>query len=218
MNKNTENNRFNFDLASLKAQELKAQELGFTLIELMFTLFIASILIVISVGGFSSIVEANRVDGAINNFASDIATSRSEAIKTGFLVYMKSDGTTAAQGWHSGHEAWVERSGNTAFDDPGTSIEEGEDIRFIDVSPRSDNVSIKAVMVTKTDNGDTTYSTTETEKNIQKIIFSPEGFLSMKEYGGVDVTYDVRFKICSDDKCKTVEVSPMGRLKQIESD
>lgn len=181
---------------------------GFTLIELMFTLLIASILIIVSVGGFGSIVRANAVDAGINNLASDIATAKSEAIKTGYFVYIES--VDDSGNWHLGHKAWVDRDGADGYTAPAdlSDIEDDEDISLGNFLARTDGVTIIAYR----SNGNTGI-------NLKRIVVNPEGTINMyyTNAGSLSkVNEDVSFEVCSGDKCKKVEVSFMGRVRQFD--
>lgn len=82
---------------------------GFTLIELMLTLLIASIILAIAVPGLASLVDNNRLQTGAQNLFSALMLTRTEALKRNREVIMcKSDdgvdcdtgtGTNWEQGW-----------------------------------------------------------------------------------------------------------------------
>ena len=80
---------------------------GFTVTELMITLFIASILATIAVPSYNLLITRNRLVSQINEFVGSLHLARSEAIKRGLSVRActSSDGVTCAttgdwdQGW-----------------------------------------------------------------------------------------------------------------------
>jgi len=79
---------------------------GFTLIELIITLTVASILMALAVPGFQSFISSNRLTAQINDVIADISLSRNEAIKrnTTTGVCVSTSGTTCATGgnWANG--------------------------------------------------------------------------------------------------------------------
>lgn len=80
---------------------------GFTVIELMITLFIASILVAIAVPSYELLITRNRLVSELNQFVASLHLARSEAIKRGLTVRActSSDGATCVttgnwdQGW-----------------------------------------------------------------------------------------------------------------------
>ena len=59
---------------------------GFTLIELMVTLTVATILITVAVPGFRTIIQNNRVSAQSNDLLTALTLARSEALKRGVQV------------------------------------------------------------------------------------------------------------------------------------
>jgi type IV fimbrial biogenesis protein FimT len=80
---------------------------GFTITELMITLFIASVLATIAVPSYDLLITRNRLVSELNQFVATLHLARSEAIKRGLPVRActSSDGATCAttgdwdQGW-----------------------------------------------------------------------------------------------------------------------
>lgn len=80
---------------------------GFTVIELMITLFIASMLVAIAVPSYELLITRNRLVSQLNQFVASLHLARSEAIKRGLNVRActSSDGATCVttgnwdQGW-----------------------------------------------------------------------------------------------------------------------
>lgn len=89
---------------------------GFTLMELIITLTIASILAVVAVPSFQSFVLENRLTTQTNDLVADLAFARSEAIKRGrnVTVCVRDAGAntcdTTAPAWHSNRLVWVDEN------------------------------------------------------------------------------------------------------------
>lgn len=97
---------------------------GFTLIELMVSLSVASIILTIAVPGFQTIVQNNRMTTDLNRLVTDLNLTRIEAIKRGDDVTMcqrNSAGTECndASAWEQG---WI------IFSDPNRNgvVDAGE--------------------------------------------------------------------------------------------
>jgi type IV fimbrial biogenesis protein FimT len=88
---------------------------GFTLIELMVTLFVASILLGLAIPGFVDMTERNRLVTVTNDFISSVNLARSEAIRRGTTITIcgTDDGTGCdADAWSNGWIVFVDTSGN----------------------------------------------------------------------------------------------------------
>ena len=79
---------------------------GFTLMELMVTLAIATILTTVAVPGFNGLIKKNRIAGYTNNLVTSLAMARSEAVKRNAQVSLcaSNNGTNCTntsfdQGW-----------------------------------------------------------------------------------------------------------------------
>ena len=97
---------------------LKRSHIGFTLIELIITVAVASILITIAAPSMMHMVKDNRLSTAINDFIADTMLARSAAIKRNLpVVICKSNNplnanptcnTTAANPWSNGWIVFVD--------------------------------------------------------------------------------------------------------------
>lgn len=75
---------------------MKANTAGFTLIELMFTIAVAAVLLAVGVPNFRDFVRNSRMAGAANDIITDFNLARSESIKRGVPVTLckSQDGAT----------------------------------------------------------------------------------------------------------------------------
>jgi type IV fimbrial biogenesis protein FimT len=81
---------------------------GFTLVEVLVTLLVASILLAVAGPAFSNLVEQGRLTTTTNQLLTTLHMTRSEAIRRGHLVTLctSTNGTacSASQGWDAG---WI---------------------------------------------------------------------------------------------------------------
>jgi type IV fimbrial biogenesis protein FimT len=89
---------------------------GFTLVELMITIFVAAILLVLAAPNFRDVIMNNRVTSATTALVTDLQLARSEAVHRGTLVAVVSDSGTGD--WSSG---WKVKA-DTGFAANGTTF------------------------------------------------------------------------------------------------
>jgi len=98
---------------------------GFTLVELVFTVTIAAILVSIAVPSFRYVTNANRVASEINALLGDMQFARAEAVKEGRYVTICSsaDGATCSGTvtWNTGWIVFTDPNRNQTVD-PGESV------------------------------------------------------------------------------------------------
>lgn len=84
---------------------------GFTLLEMMVTLFIASILFAVAIPGFKQMSARNRLVTYTNDLIASVNLARSEAVRRGAPVTIchSDDGTSCSGAWSDG---WI------TFSDP----------------------------------------------------------------------------------------------------
>jgi len=72
---------------------------GFTLIELMITLVVLAILLAVGVPSFNNLIENNRVTAQANSLLGAVNLARSEAVKRGVPVSVRSEDGGFEEGW-----------------------------------------------------------------------------------------------------------------------
>ena len=73
---------------------------GFTVLELLMTVVVASILLSIAVPSFTNLIRRNQITTYANEFGTAVNLARSEAVKRGTSVSITSNnGTDWSQGW-----------------------------------------------------------------------------------------------------------------------
>lgn len=90
---------------------------GFTIIELMVTLAVASVLILVGVPSFNSFVQNNRITSTTNFVVSQLNYARSEAVRLNLAVNIARTGSTAqdlTDGWQIYSDAGS-ATGNSAY-------------------------------------------------------------------------------------------------------
>jgi type IV fimbrial biogenesis protein FimT len=99
---------------------------GFTLIEFMTAITVLSILLVVCVPSFSSIIRDNRITAEANDLVGALNFARSEAIKRGdpVSVCSSSDGSTCAgsTAWANGWIAFSDVDGTAGTVDAGDQV------------------------------------------------------------------------------------------------
>ena len=98
---------------------------GFTLLELLITMAVATILLTIAIPSFQYVTNSNRIAGEINGLLGDLEFARSEAIKEGQYVSVcaSADGQSCSnsQAWQSGWIVFVNPGNNPAVT-PGVPV------------------------------------------------------------------------------------------------
>jgi len=127
---------------------MNTKQRGFTLIELMVTIVLASILAAIAVPGFRDLIQNNRAITLSSDFTTAIQLARSEAIKRGSSVTVcaASDTTHTACG---GSDDWS--NGWIVFSDPnadGVIADLGDRIKVQDYLTTGSNVTTTVARLT----------------------------------------------------------------------
>ena len=77
-----------------------AQQRGFTLVELLVSIVVATILVTVGIPSFASLFESTRLSTESNNLVVAMNLARSEAVKRGFDIEVKPE--DSSEGWNSG--------------------------------------------------------------------------------------------------------------------
>lgn len=85
---------------------------GFTLVELMVTLMVASILLAIGVPSFIDAIRRNRTISQANELVTALNLARSEAVKRGMQVSVSPSGDE----WEDGWQVYVDEDGDGVLD------------------------------------------------------------------------------------------------------
>lgn len=89
---------------------------GFTLIELMVTIAVASILLTIAIPSMSQFIVSSRITSNTNDMVFLVSLSKSEAIKRRKEVTLQRKGTGAQDDWSNGAIVYIDDNDNSVFD------------------------------------------------------------------------------------------------------
>lgn len=98
---------------------------GFTLLELMVTITVASVLAAMAFPSFKTTIQNNRLTTSANELVTALNIARSEAVKRGkFITVRKVDANSKTQisstaNWEDGWDVFIDENGNGEFDDTG---------------------------------------------------------------------------------------------------
>jgi type IV fimbrial biogenesis protein FimT len=99
-------------------QSHAARTAGFTLLELLITMSVATILLTIAIPSFRYVTNSNRIAAEVNGLLGDLQFARSEAIKEGRYVSVcaSSDGQSCSNSvdWQSGWIVFANPNNNPA--------------------------------------------------------------------------------------------------------
>ncbi|MFL0801631.1 MAG: GspH/FimT family pseudopilin [Agarilytica sp.] len=99
------------------------KQVGFTLIELMVTLAVASIFVTLAVPSFQSSIENNRILTLNDKISATLQLARSEAIarSRSITICFSNDQTTCSGTWSDGWIVFVDEDSDRVFDN-GTDV------------------------------------------------------------------------------------------------
>jgi type IV fimbrial biogenesis protein FimT len=180
---------------SLRFETCRTRSRGFTLVELMVTVSVASVLLALGVPTFSKLIANNRIATQTNEFVGALNLARSEAVRRsqGVSIRSKDGGIEFATGW-------------TIFNDPNLT---GNAPAAADVLRQSSSTagrtSLKRVDITVT-------GSVRTFANAA----SGKAYLVFNSRGGNDAGASAYFRICdSGDTAgngRIVQVSTVGKI------
>ncbi|MFQ3200586.1 MAG: type IV fimbrial biogenesis protein FimT [Zhongshania sp.] len=157
---------------------------GFTLIELIVTVSIASVLAVVAVPSFTQFIDESRDRAVVQKLIKSLVAARSEAVVRAVPVSLSAIDGNWANGWLS----WVDTDGNGSYDD-------GEAIQ------KSTAVSGGAAITG--DRGGTAVNT---------IVFSRDGFLN--DAAGIVISYRTSPEYCVRDRNISINLTGQVRVTE----
>ncbi len=104
--------------SAAKYKGMKSQrQTGFTIVELLITLFVASILLAIAVPSYQTLIRNNRLTSQINTFVTSLQYARTEAIRRNAMVSIGAqNAANNANEWGPGWRVWVDTNRNGVED------------------------------------------------------------------------------------------------------
>ena len=166
---------------------------GFTLVELMITIFVAFILLALGLPSFRDLIMSNHVTETTNALLTDLNLARSEAVHRGTQVAVINAAGDSSNNWSGGWKV----AADTAFD--GSFATDIRDNPGVDTASKY-SVSSKVTVLSSAS------GTTPTDG---KIIFTSQGNLLPKA-----TSYD--FNVCRPDsqpaKSKRITIVTSGMM------
>ncbi|MEX1667213.1 GspH/FimT family pseudopilin [Zhongshania arctica] len=150
--------------------QLNSGNKGFTLIELIVTVSIASVLAVVAVPSFSQFIDESRDRAVVQKLIKSLVAARSEAVLRAAPVSLSAVDGNWANGWLS----WVDTDGNGSYDD-GEAIQK--------------SAAVSGTAAITGDRGGTAVNT---------IAFSRDGFLN--DATAIVISYRTSPEYCSRDR------------------
>ncbi len=108
------------------------KEKGFSLVELLVTVFVAAIFVVLAVPSFHSIRQNNQVTAIANYLSSGVILARNEAIKRGITVSVCGASSSAqnscsnSTNWQNGYIIFTDTNGDGVLDSGDEIIRVGQ--------------------------------------------------------------------------------------------
>ncbi len=96
------------------------QAKGFTLVELLVSIVVATILVTVGLPSFASLFESTRLSTESNNLIMSMHLARSEAVKRGFEVSVTPEDSSV--GWSSGFKVGYDDTLDNDLDDANATI------------------------------------------------------------------------------------------------
>jgi type IV fimbrial biogenesis protein FimT len=177
--------------ATLNRMGARREQRGFSLLELMFTLTVAGVLLGIGVPSFVEIVRSNRTAANINELSSAFAIARSEAIRrsANVTVCRSSNGADCGTSWADGWIAFVDTAATETADPVvGTILQVWGEMP-----------------------GDATVATfaNGTATDLAWVRFGPRG--GARTAAAMPLTMEIELEGCSGEQQRTLEINTVGR-------
>ena len=176
------------------------KEPGFTLVELLITIVVATILLAVGVPAFQSFIKNNRVTAQANDLVSAIQLARSEALKRGVnTVVCASNEPAKCTGKDTWSDGWI------VFSDPDRNNAPDSD---------ADKCLATKDCIMKTSKGLSQGSTLTTDADF--LCFFPTGLSGTHLSGACSsentdtVDFTIKAKNCEKTQARKVTVTPMG--------
>ncbi len=170
---------------------------GFTLVELMITIFVAAILVTLALPSFREVLISNRVTSSTNQLVADLQLARSEAVNRGTLVAVVSNSGT--NDWSGGWQVIAD----SVFKNDGTFTDSAD--ALLRASPgvnAASNYSVRTKVTTAAAGGTITPSD-------GALIFTPRGNLVPNA-----ASFDIN--VCRPDsqpaRSKRISISTAGTI------
>ena len=179
------------------------KSLGYTLIELMSMLAVASILVSVGLPMMSVFFESNRMITNTNDLVAGLNIARSEAIKQQIRVTLcQSDNTTGCSGTGQWEDGWI------VFQDPNgnASVDVGERIMRLNAGVDGGQVTIRSNDVTNL----ITNSVSFTSRGLPKALngAAQTGTFRLCDKRGLKVNADGNTTVA-----RGVNLSPSGKVR-----
>lgn len=163
---------------------------GFTLLELMVTIFIAAILVTIGIPSFRNMILTNRITTTANALVTGLQIARSDALREGRDVTLCPDSPTTATpcdgtSWTAGWQVWADRqeTGTPAVTDVIRANGQSPSAIVIDQGSSTTPTPVEYLPDGLINTGKTTFSVCDTQRHGEQgveIIVSNTGSVRSK--------------------------------------
>lgn len=159
---------------------------GFTLLELLFTVFIVAVLAGLAVPSFNSLILRNKVQSETQSLRTDIAFARSKAVSSSkFISICASVDGLSCNGSNDWSGGWI------VFEDDGAGGGEGD---FADIDKKNSEKLLRVTQQLKDLNIDAIDSG---GAGVQGIMFGPRGYVeAMRRSSSDNSSVKTTLKIC----------------------
>lgn len=103
-------------IATIGSGRRRSGARGFSVIELLVVMSIAAILLGIGVPNMQQYIVSSRLGSTANEFFTALNLARSEAVRRGLQVTLRTNGAAGSRDWTAGWTMFVDANGNGALD------------------------------------------------------------------------------------------------------